>query len=76
MNQLGIELVTQDELEFIYYKLGTAGSFKESLYDLFFKADMGNQFKMIQVWPELYVAHRYYTHPGYWENLQERFKRR
>ena len=43
--------VTQEEAEFIYYKNGTAGSFRTALYDLFFKADMSNQMKLEVVFP-------------------------
>jgi hypothetical protein len=66
--------ITQDELEFIYYKRGTAGSFREGLYNLFFKADTINQIKLETMWPELSVLRRYSNEPGYWENLQERYK--
>ena len=65
--------ITQAELEFIYYKKGTAGAFREGLYDLFFKADMVNQIKLETMWPELSVLRRYSNEPGYWENLQERY---
>jgi hypothetical protein len=65
--------VTQAELEFIYYKEGTAGSFREGLYDLFFKADTINQLKLEAMWPDLSVVRRYSNEPGYWEDLQERY---
>ena len=66
--------VTQEEAEFMYYKNGTAGSFRTALYDLFFKADMGNQMKLESVFPYLSVARRYATEHGYWQDLQERWK--
>ena len=66
--------VTQEEAEFMYYKNGTAGSFRTALYDLFFKADMSNQMKLEVVFPYLWVARRYATEKGYWQDLQERWK--
>jgi hypothetical protein len=68
--------ITQDELEFIYYKKGTAGSFRTGLYDLFFKGDSINQFKLETIYPELRVLRRYSTEAGYWEDLQKRFNNR
>lgn len=66
--------ITPAELEFIYYKQGTAGSFRTGLYDLFFKADFINQSKLESQWPDLSVVRRYANEPGYWEDLQERYK--
>lgn len=66
--------VTQEEAEFMYYKNGTAGSFRTALYDLFFKADDINQAKLESVFPYLSVARRYRTEKGYWQDLQERWK--
>ena len=65
---------TQEEAEFMYYKNGTAGSFRTALYDLFFKADSINQIKLESVFPYLWVARRYQTEQGYWQDLQERWK--
>jgi len=66
--------VTQEEAEFMYYKNGTAGSFRTGLYDLFFKADMFNQMKLERAFPELSVLRRYANETGYWDDLQERWK--
>lgn len=66
--------VTQEEAEFMYYKNGTAGSFRTGLYDLFFKADMFNQMKLERAFPELSVLSRYANETGYWEDLQKRWK--
>jgi hypothetical protein len=65
--------VTTAELEFMYYKQGTAGSFRTGLYDLYFKADFINQSKLESLWPDLSVVRRYANEPGYWEDLQARF---
>ena len=67
-------MTTQAEREFMYYKHGTAGSFRTGLYDLFFRADSGNQIKLESLWPDLSVVRRYVSEPGYWEDLQIRFK--
>jgi hypothetical protein len=68
--------VTPDELEFIYYKQGTAGGFRTGLYDLYFRADFLNRKKLESTWPELWVVRKYADEPGYWENLQKRFTSR
>ena len=54
------------------YKLGVCGSFKKSLYDTFFNADDNNRKKLMSVFPELEVPHRYSTERGYWDDLLER----
>ena len=69
-----MDKVTHEEAEFMYYKNGTAGSFRTALYDLFFKADSSNQAKLESVFPYLSVARRYRTEQGYWQDLQERWK--
>ncbi len=65
----------QDEREFMYYKQGTAGSFRTALYDLFWKGDISNQAKLESAFPELWVLRKYTTQRGYWEDLQDRWKR-
>ena len=67
-------MIHRDELEFMYYKLGTAGSFRSGLYDLYWKADMSNQVKLELAFPELWVLRKYSTEAGYWEDLQARWK--
>lgn len=69
-----MESLTQDELEFIYYKQGTAGSFRTGLYDLFFRADHINKLKLESVFPELAVLRKYTDEPNYWESLQTKYK--
>lgn len=64
--------VQADEWEFIYYKRGTAGSFRTGLYDLYWKADFINQTKLESVFPELWVLRQYSQESGYWEDLQAR----
>jgi hypothetical protein len=64
--------VQADEWEFIYYKRGTAGSFRTGLYDLYWKADFINQAKLESVFPELWVLRKYAQESGYWEDLQAR----
>jgi hypothetical protein len=66
--------VHQDELEFYYYQKGTAGSFREGLYNLYWKADTFNKLKLESAFSYLWVARKYSSDPGYWEELQERIK--
>ena len=66
-------MVEQDEAEFIYYKNGTAGSFKTGLYDLYFKADEVNRAKLMQVFPYLWVCQKYSEESGYYEDLRMRW---
>lgn len=68
-----MDKVTHEEAEFMYYKKGTAGSFRTALYDLFFKGDMFNQNKLEEAFPYLWVARRYAHEQGYWEDLQARW---
>lgn len=68
------ENVHQDELEFIYYKRGTSGSFSTGLYDLYWKADIYNRLKLETAFPELWVIRDYSTKPGYWDDLVARAK--
>ena len=70
-----VDSITPAEAEFMYYKRGTAGSFYSSLVECFFKADGGNQIKLMHAFPELRVVQRYQQESGYWENLQERWKK-
>lgn len=65
--------VEQDEAEFMYYKNGTAGSFRTGLYDLYFKADEGNRAKLMLVFPYLWVAEKYSKESGYYEDLRMRW---
>lgn len=66
-------MLTDDEKEFIFYKLGSSGSFKESLYDTFFKADYTNAKILEKAFPDLAVCRRYREEPGYWDDLCRRW---
>lgn len=66
--------IHQDELEFFYYKQGTAGSFRTGLYDLYWKADTFNKLKLESAFSYLWVLRKYSSVPWYWEDLQERVK--
>ena len=68
-------MVQSDEWEFVYYKRGTAGSFRTALYDLYWRADFVNQLKLESAFPQLWVLKKYQQEPGYWEDLQERVHR-
>ena len=65
--------VDNDEAEFMYYKNGTAGSFRTGLYDLYFKADEVNRARLMQVFPYLWVAEKYSKESGYYEDLRMRW---
>ena len=65
--------ITQAEKEFMYYKLGSAGSFRTALYDAYFRADDINALKLESVFPELEVLRRYSRESGYWEDLCTRW---
>ena len=67
-------LVHPDETQFMYYKQGTAGSFRTALYDLFWKADIQNQAKLISAFPELWVLRAFSIDEGYWQDLQRRWR--
>ena len=64
-----------DEWEFLWYKQGRAGSFREALYNLYFKGDIQNQAKLEGAFPELWVLRRFATEGGYWEDLQTRWRK-
>lgn len=66
--------VTPAEREFMFYKQGTAGGFRTSLYDTFFKADSQNQAKLMSAFPDLEVLHRYCQESGYWDDLKKRWE--
>lgn len=61
---------------FIYYKRGMAGGGMTALIDCIFKLDMINRAKIAKGFPELVeVCNRFNNELGYWEDLEERFKR-
>lgn len=70
-----MEEITNAEREFMFYKIGTAGSFHTALLETIMKADIRNQAKLALSFPEdVQVAQRYQNEPGYWQGLQERWK--
>lgn len=66
-------MVTLHEEKFMEYKIGLCGSFKQSLYETFFKGDTENRKKLMSVYPELEIAQRYTSERGYWKDLVDRF---
>ena len=68
--------VTIHEEKFMDYKIGLSGSFKQSLYDTFFKGDTENRKKLISAFPELEVAHKYASERGYWQDLVDRYNKK
>jgi hypothetical protein len=44
-----------------YYKSGNLGSFSTALFELFMRADSENQFKLMRVYPEYYMAYRLWS---------------
>lgn len=74
--KIDAEVITPAEELFIYYKLGTAGGGMTALIDCIFKLDMPNRAKIAKGYPELVeVCNRFNNESGYWEDLEERFKR-
>lgn len=71
------QTIHQDELEFVYYKQGNAnaGSFREGLYNLYWKADTFNKLKLESAFSFLWVLRKYSSDESYWEDLQKRFKK-
>ena len=70
-----MEEITNAEREFMFYKIGTAGSFHTALIETIMKADMFNQAKLARGFPDdVQVVQRFQNEPGYWEGLQERWK--
>lgn len=66
-------MVTEAEMEFMFYRAGTAGSFRTALYNAFAQADHINQAKLESVFPDLSVLRRYQSEDGYWQDLQKRW---
>jgi hypothetical protein len=70
-----MEEITNAEREFMFYKIGTAGSFHTALLETIMKADIRNQAKLALGFPDdVQVVQRYQNEPGYWQGLQERWK--
>lgn len=68
-------LTAAEEL-FMHYKNGLAGSGFTALIEAIWKLDRPNRAKIALGYPELVtVCNRYNDESGYWEDLQQRFKR-
>jgi hypothetical protein len=72
---MNTETITREELEFCYYKRGSAGGFKTKLIETIFAADYSNRKKLSQIFPELVgIIDRYNHETGYWKDLQTKFE--
>jgi hypothetical protein len=70
-----MEGISTAEREFMFYKIGTCGSFHKALIDAIFKADHINQAKIALGFPEdVRVVQRFQNEAGYWEDLHQRWK--
>lgn len=65
--------ITPEEESFIHFQLGMSGSFMQSLYETWFKADTQNAAKLESVFPQLEICKRYRNEPGYWDDLCHRW---
>ena len=67
--------VTNAEREFMFYKIGTAGSFHTALIETIFRADTRNRARLALGFPEdVEVVTRFQNESGYWEDLRARWK--
>ena len=67
--------ISNAEREFMFYKIGTCGSFHKALIDTIFKADHINRAKLAMGFPaDVEVVNRFQNEAGYWEDLRERWK--
>ena len=67
--------ISNAEREFMFYKIGTCGSFHKALIDTIFRADHINQAKLALGFPEdVEVVQRFQNEAGYWEDLRQRWK--
>ena len=67
--------ISNAEREFMFYKMGTCGSFHKALIETIFKADYLNQRKLALGFPDdVEVVQRFQNESGYWENLRQRWK--
>lgn len=73
-NQSNLPEISVDEILFMHYQKGSAGGFRTHLYDLYWKADRQNRFKLQTAFPELWVLEKYSTDPSYWGDLVSRWK--
>lgn len=68
--------ITKHEEEFCKYMLNMQGSFKKPLYDLMYRADLINQAKLINAFPELEIVPKYMNEEGYWTDLTRKWNLR
>ena len=68
--------LTDAEIQLMHYKLGILGSGFTALIDAIWKLDRSNRAKIALGFPELVaVCNRFNNEMGYWEDLQERWKK-
>jgi hypothetical protein len=66
--------ISNAEREFIFFKLGTAGSFHTALINTIFKADSRNRSLLALGFPaDVEVVTRFQNESGYWEDLRGRW---
>lgn len=66
-------MITESEKQFMYFQLGSSGSFHTSLYNTYLIADNENKQKLQSIFPELEIVNRYLHEDGYWQDLCERW---
>lgn len=68
--------LTEAEVQFMHYKLGMLGSGYTALIEAIWKLDRVNRAKIALGYPELVtICNRYNNEIGYWEDLQQRWKK-
>lgn len=66
--------ISNAEKEFMFFKIGTAGSFHVALINTIFKADSNNRRRLALGFPEdVEVVNRFQNESGYWEDLRSRW---
>ena len=68
--------LTKEEVLFMHYKRGMAGSGMTALIDAIWKLDRTNRAKIALGFPELVtVCNRFNDEVGYWEDLERRYNK-
>ena len=68
--------LTESEVLFMHYKNNMAGSGMTALIEAIWKLDRNNRAKIALGYPELViVCNRFNDEIGYWEDLQDRWKK-
>lgn len=66
---------TEAELGLYFWQMNKAGSFTTSLFECISKADIFNQSKLYNAFPDhVTVYQKYANQPNYWENLKTRIE--